>query len=192
MPITHEVLDQILKDYEKPEDLLSENGLLPAVNQSTCRASFKRRADASSRLRKSTILPVTIPAIRETVQRRKFSKANADRSRSKCRVTGTASSSRSWSRRIRSVSTVWTKRSFRFTPRDDAKRDQRSSGRDLRRRYFTFADFQRHRFGARRSSGVAVARTRSGLPDSVSRCAESKSQKSGQSRQQSQFIWRSV
>ncbi len=28
MPITNEVLDQILKDYEKPEDLLSENGLL--------------------------------------------------------------------------------------------------------------------------------------------------------------------
>ncbi len=28
MPITPEVLDQILKDYEKPEDLLSENGLL--------------------------------------------------------------------------------------------------------------------------------------------------------------------
>src|SRR5215207_10983817 len=28
MPITPEVLDQILKDYEKPEDLSSENGLL--------------------------------------------------------------------------------------------------------------------------------------------------------------------
>ncbi len=25
MPITNEVLDQILKDYEKPEDLLSDN-----------------------------------------------------------------------------------------------------------------------------------------------------------------------
>ena len=28
MPITSEVLDQILKDYEKPEELLSDNGLL--------------------------------------------------------------------------------------------------------------------------------------------------------------------
>ncbi len=28
MPITNEVIDQILKDYEKPEDLLSDNGLL--------------------------------------------------------------------------------------------------------------------------------------------------------------------
>ena len=28
MPITSEVLDQILKDYEKPEELLSDNELL--------------------------------------------------------------------------------------------------------------------------------------------------------------------
>jgi len=28
MPITPEILDEILKDYEKPEDLLSQDGLL--------------------------------------------------------------------------------------------------------------------------------------------------------------------
>ena len=33
MPITNEVLDQILKDYEKPEDLLSENGLLQQLTE---------------------------------------------------------------------------------------------------------------------------------------------------------------
>jgi len=33
MPITNDVLDQILKDYEKPEDLLSENGLLQQLNK---------------------------------------------------------------------------------------------------------------------------------------------------------------
>lgn len=33
MPITPEVLDQILKDYEKPEDLLSENGLLQQLTK---------------------------------------------------------------------------------------------------------------------------------------------------------------
>ena len=33
MPITDEVLDQILKDYEKPEDLLSENGLLQQLTK---------------------------------------------------------------------------------------------------------------------------------------------------------------
>ena len=33
MPITPEVLNQILKDYEKPEDLLSENGLLQQLTK---------------------------------------------------------------------------------------------------------------------------------------------------------------
>ena len=33
MPITNEVLDQILKDYEKPEDLLSESGLLQQLTK---------------------------------------------------------------------------------------------------------------------------------------------------------------
>ena len=33
MPITPEVIDQILKDYEKPEDLLSENGLLQQLTK---------------------------------------------------------------------------------------------------------------------------------------------------------------
>ncbi len=33
MPITPEVLDQILKDYEKPEDLLSENELLQQLTK---------------------------------------------------------------------------------------------------------------------------------------------------------------
>ncbi len=33
MPVTTEVLDQILKDYEKPEDLLSENGLLQQLTK---------------------------------------------------------------------------------------------------------------------------------------------------------------
>ncbi len=33
MPITNEVLDQILKDYEKPEDLLSDNGLLQQLTK---------------------------------------------------------------------------------------------------------------------------------------------------------------
>lgn len=33
MPITPEVIDQTLKDYEKPEDLLSENGLLQQLTK---------------------------------------------------------------------------------------------------------------------------------------------------------------
>lgn len=33
MPITPEILDEILKDYEKPEDLLSDNGLLQQLTK---------------------------------------------------------------------------------------------------------------------------------------------------------------
>jgi putative transposase len=33
MPITPEILDEILKDYEKPEDLLSQNGLLQQLTK---------------------------------------------------------------------------------------------------------------------------------------------------------------
>jgi transposase-like protein len=33
MPITPEILDEILKDYEKPEDLLSQDGLLQQLTK---------------------------------------------------------------------------------------------------------------------------------------------------------------
>jgi putative transposase len=33
LPITPKVLDEILKDYEKPEDLFSENGLLQQLTK---------------------------------------------------------------------------------------------------------------------------------------------------------------
>ena len=33
MPLTNEVLDEILKDYEKPEDLFSDNGLLQQLTK---------------------------------------------------------------------------------------------------------------------------------------------------------------
>ena len=41
MPITNEVLDQILKDYEKPEDLLSENGLLQQLTKALVERALK-------------------------------------------------------------------------------------------------------------------------------------------------------
>jgi putative transposase len=33
MPITPEILDEILKDYEKPQDLLSQDGLLQQLTK---------------------------------------------------------------------------------------------------------------------------------------------------------------
>lgn len=54
MPITPEILDQILKDYEKPEDLLSQDGLLQQLTKTLVEQAFRSRDDASSRLRKAS------------------------------------------------------------------------------------------------------------------------------------------
>jgi len=53
MPITNEVLDQILKDYEKPEDLLSENGLLQQLTKALVERALNGELTPSSRLRKA-------------------------------------------------------------------------------------------------------------------------------------------
>lgn len=42
MPITPEVLDQILKDYEKPEDLLGDNGLLQQLAKALVERALER------------------------------------------------------------------------------------------------------------------------------------------------------
>ncbi len=43
MPVTPEVLDQLLKDYQLPDDLLGANGLLQhltkALSNARCKAS---------------------------------------------------------------------------------------------------------------------------------------------------------
>ena len=53
MPNTNDVLDQILKDYEKPEDLLSENGLLQQLTKALVERALNGDTDASSRLWKA-------------------------------------------------------------------------------------------------------------------------------------------
>ena len=53
MPITPKVLDEILKDYQKPEDLLSENGLLQQLTKALIERALNGDTDASSRLRKA-------------------------------------------------------------------------------------------------------------------------------------------
>ncbi len=53
MPITNEVLDQILKDYEKPEDLFSDNGLLQQLTKALVERALNGEMTQSSRLRKT-------------------------------------------------------------------------------------------------------------------------------------------
>ena len=63
MEIKKEVIDELMKDYKKPEDVIGENGPTEATDQGVAGAGDERRADAS-------------PGIREArsgrVQQRKF------------------------------------------------------------------------------------------------------------------------
>ncbi len=50
MPITKELLDQLLQEYEKPEDLLGDDGVLHQLTKALVESCARRRDDASSRL----------------------------------------------------------------------------------------------------------------------------------------------
>ena len=50
MTIKKEILDELIKDYRNPEDLLGENGLRGATNQTIIGEGDASRVDASTRL----------------------------------------------------------------------------------------------------------------------------------------------
>jgi hypothetical protein len=52
MPIKPEHLDELLAGYEKPEDLLGEEGLFKRLKKALLERALGRRADPPSRLRK--------------------------------------------------------------------------------------------------------------------------------------------
>ena len=109
MPITPEVLDQILKDYEQPEDLLSENGLLQQLTKAVVERALNGEMTHQLGYGKHS------PAGNNSGNSRNGSTLN-----------------RSSSKRIRRALTAWTKRLFLLRQRDDNARDSRTSRRDLR------------------------------------------------------------
>jgi len=115
MPITEQLLDELLNEYEKPEDLLGDDGLLHQLTKALVERALE--GEMTHHLGyKSTRQPAITRAIPETGQRRRRSKANADRLRLLCRVIGIRRSSRNLSKRIRFVLTALMKRSYRFMP----------------------------------------------------------------------------
>ncbi len=46
MTIRKEILDELIRDYKNPEDLLGENGLLKQLTNTLVRASDECRVDA--------------------------------------------------------------------------------------------------------------------------------------------------
>ncbi len=51
MTIRKEILDELIRDYKNPEDLLGENGLLKQLTKALLDASDECRADARTRIR---------------------------------------------------------------------------------------------------------------------------------------------
>lgn len=51
MPITQQMLDQLLKDYKSPEDLTGHDGLLNQLTKALIERAPRGRADSSPRIR---------------------------------------------------------------------------------------------------------------------------------------------
>ncbi len=50
MPITPEVLDELLKDYKTPDDMLGSNGLLQQLTKALVERALEGDTDPSSHL----------------------------------------------------------------------------------------------------------------------------------------------
>jgi hypothetical protein len=50
MPITPQVLDELLKDYKTPEDMLGSNGLLQQLTKALVERALEGDTDSSPRL----------------------------------------------------------------------------------------------------------------------------------------------
>ncbi len=50
MPITKDLLDQLLQEYEQPEDLLGDQGILQQLTKALVERALEGDTDASSRL----------------------------------------------------------------------------------------------------------------------------------------------
>lgn len=53
MPITPELLDELLKDYKTPEDMFGDDGLLQQLTKAVVERALQGDTDASSRLREA-------------------------------------------------------------------------------------------------------------------------------------------
>lgn len=119
--IDPKLLDDLLQDCQSHDDLLGQDGLIQQLTKAlveralqgelTHHLGYDKHAPEGNNSGNSR--NGTTP---KTIQGPRPSRANADNSRSKCRVTVTASSSRSSSRKGRVALTAWTRKSFLCTP----------------------------------------------------------------------------
>ena len=65
MAINPKIMDELLADYEKPEDVIGENGLLKRLTKAVLERAMRRRVGRHLAMR-STTRRATTAAIRET------------------------------------------------------------------------------------------------------------------------------
>ena len=93
MPITPELLDELLKDYKSPDDMFGDDGLLQQLTKAVVERALQGELTHHLGYEKHDP-PVKTPATPATASLRKRSRASAGRSRPTCRATATRSSSR--------------------------------------------------------------------------------------------------
>jgi mutator family transposase len=110
MAIEKEIRDKLLPDYEKPEDLLGENGLLRQLTKALRERALE--AEMATHLGYQKSDPAAKPeANRRNGKSQKTIKGDFGRSRSQRRAIGKPRSSRGSSPRGKLAWPVWTARS---------------------------------------------------------------------------------
>jgi hypothetical protein len=97
MTFSPEILDELLKDYQSPEDLLGDGGIL-------------------KQLTKALVERHLLATIAATAIAKRRSRVSLAKRRSRFLVTAVASSSRNWSRRGRRALTGLMTRFYRCMP----------------------------------------------------------------------------
>lgn len=98
-PIPDELLEQLLKDYEKPEDLLGSEGLLASLQKAVMERAVE--AELTAHLGYERHAPAGAAATAATAMAARRSSPTATRWSWTCRGTATGASNRSWSRSVR-------------------------------------------------------------------------------------------
>lgn len=93
MPITPELLDQLLKDYKSPEEMFGHDGLLQQLTKAVVERALQGEMTHHLGMKNTHPKETTAATLAMANPRKPFA-ANGARSRSRCRGIATLSSSR--------------------------------------------------------------------------------------------------
>lgn len=108
MPISKEILDELIKDYKNPEDLLGEQGLLKQLAKALLERAMQAELTHDSALRNTTVRRQRKDRTGAMVRPVKPSNRNTAKSIWRFRATGSRSSSLGSSKSISAALTAST------------------------------------------------------------------------------------